>query len=114
MPNATGTVAITVGGSAPMATMDNDRAVTGTVLAVNAASGVLANDTPGIPAATANKASDPTHDAATIAADGSFTYPSTSGYTGADAFTYTVTNSTGASTGRPQLGVRCAHARVSL
>lgn len=53
------------------------------------APGVLANDTsPGSLPMTASVVSQPQHGTVTLAANGGFTYTPTSGYTGADAFTY--------------------------
>ncbi len=59
-------------------------------LAVNAASGVLTNDiSPTNTAKTVSAGSNlSAHGTYTIAADGSFTYAPTAGYTGSDNFTY--------------------------
>ncbi|MBA3721993.1 MAG: tandem-95 repeat protein, partial [Parachlamydiaceae bacterium] len=59
-----------------------------TTLVVNAASGVLANDT-GTPL-TITGNTNPTHGALTLNADGSFTYIPTADYNGSDSFTYTL------------------------
>jgi VCBS repeat-containing protein len=56
-------------------------------------SSVLANDSdPDGDALTAAKASDPSHGAVTMNADGTFTYMPTAGYSGPDAFTYTASD----------------------
>ena len=63
------------------------------------APGVMANDTPeaiGAPLAL-TLVTPPTHGTVVLNADGSFVYAPTSGYIGADAFTYRVTSNSGAS-----------------
>ena len=87
----TATVSITVTpvNSAPVAVNDSYSTPRNTPLSVNAASGVLANDSDpdGNPLTTA-LASNPAHGTLTITSNGSFTYTPASGYTGPDAFTY--------------------------
>ena len=65
-----------------------------TTLAV-AAPGVLANDTDaeGNPL-TAAKVTDPAHGTVTVSANGSISYVPTTGYTGADSFTYKANDGT--------------------
>lgn len=61
-----------------------------------AAPGVLGNDTsPGGSALSATLGVAPQHGAVTLAANGSFTYTPTSGYTGSDTFTYFPINANG-------------------
>jgi hypothetical protein len=59
------------------------------LLTVDAASGVLSNDSdPDSDPLTASLESGPSHGFLTLNADGSFNYAPTSGYVGADSFTY--------------------------
>jgi VCBS repeat-containing protein len=91
------TVQIVVNG--PVAALDDSYASPqGATLTVDAAHGVLANDTDAnhLPL-TASLASQTTFGTVTLAADGSFTYTPTSGQTsptGTDQFTYTATDGT--------------------
>ncbi len=89
----TATVSITVVvNHAPVATTDTLSAQTAT----NAVVDVAANDTDsdGDPLTYA-KASDPAHGTVACTAAGSCTYASAAGYTGADSFTYTVSDAFG-------------------
>jgi VCBS repeat-containing protein len=62
---------------------------------VVAAPGVLGNDSdPASEPITAAKASDPAHGTVALAADGSFTYTPTTGYSGTDSFTYRASDGT--------------------
>ncbi|WP_363347767.1 FG-GAP-like repeat-containing protein [Methylocystis echinoides] len=75
---------------APRETDDAYVTAKNTALHVNAAQGVLANDTNG----TANKltaslVSGPSHGTVTLAPDGSFVYTPETGFVGSDAFAYT-------------------------
>ncbi|RME75487.1 MAG: tandem-95 repeat protein, partial [Chloroflexi bacterium] len=84
------TVTITVNGNnAPSAVNDSYTATEDTPLTINAASGVLANDTDveGDPL-TAIKLTDPAHGTLTFNADGSFTYIPNANFSGSDSFTY--------------------------
>src|SRR6185295_6344689 len=87
----TATVSITVTpvNSAPVAVNDSYSTPKATLLSVNAANGVLANDTDadGNPL-TAALASNPAHGTVALSSNGSFTYTPAAGYTGPDAFTY--------------------------
>jgi VCBS repeat-containing protein len=86
----TATVAITVTtvNSPPVAANDTYSTPKGTPLSVNAASGVLANDTdPDGNALTAVLASNPAHGTVVLSSNGSFTYAPAVGFTGADSFT---------------------------
>ena len=97
--SSTATVSIIVTGIAPTAVNDSYSVTTGTTLTVPAATGVLANDTKGSPAATITASTLPTHGMLTLnSGDGSFVYTPAAGYIGADTFTYTLTNSVGSST----------------
>jgi len=100
---------ITVTGTAPAAVNDSYPVTTGTTLTVPAAQGVLANDTRGNPQATISANTQPAHGSVMLnTTDGSFTYTPTAGYTGADSFTYTLTNAVSSSTGTVNLTVIAA------
>ena len=107
-PGMQGTITV-VAQTAPVAVADSYTFVTGTTLTVPAAIGVLTNDDPGNPAAALAVATQPTHGALALnIADGSFIYTPVGGYVGSDAFTYTLTNSVGASTGAVSLTITAA------
>jgi VCBS repeat-containing protein len=100
------TVSITVD-ALPVANGDTYLAVSGIPRPV-AAPGVLANDTDADTDSadlTASKLTDPTHGAVTVATDGSFTYTASSGYRGADSFTYDVSDGVTESEGTVSLTV---------
>ena len=89
---ATATVTITVADVAPAAAGD-----TAATTANHAVSGNLAGDAAssvGLPLTFA-KASDPAHGSVTLNADGSYTYTPAANFTGADSFTYTVSDGHG-------------------
>jgi hypothetical protein len=92
------TVSITVTGQPPVANPDHYSVAGGTTLVVNAAMGVLANDTDaeGDPL-TAVLASGAAHGQVTLNSDGSFSYTPAAGYRGPDSFTYTAQDRDGAS-----------------
>ena len=80
-------------------------------------SSVLANDSdPDGDALTAAKASDPSHGAVTVNADGTFTYTPTAGYSGSDSFSYTASDGTLQDTGTVSITVTAAtnHAPVAV
>ncbi|RYY94596.1 MAG: DUF642 domain-containing protein, partial [Chitinophagaceae bacterium] len=82
-------VTLDVPNTAPTAVADAYNVSANVPLVVNAATGVLVNDTdPQSNALTAVKVTDPLHGGITLNADGSFTYTPNSGYTGSDTFTY--------------------------
>ncbi len=82
----------------PVAVDDAYRTNAGTSLTVDAATGLLANDSDlEGDALTAVEFSDPGHGTLTVDADGSFTYAPDAGFSGTDSFTYSVTDGTGAS-----------------
>jgi VCBS repeat-containing protein len=92
------TVSSTPPPTPPTASPDSYTATSGSALVVPAATGVLANDSRGSGGAlTATLVGTVSHGTLSLAADGSFTYTPTSGYTGTDAFTYTAKNDAGTS-----------------
>ncbi len=91
------TFTITVNTVAPTATNDAYSTPVNTTLTVSAASGVLANDTLGVPAATISAHTTPSHGTLTLNGDGSFTYTPANSFVGTDTFTYTATNTAGTS-----------------
>ncbi len=108
---STATVNLTVTGTAPTAMNDTYVVAANTALTVAAATGVLANDTRGNPAATITGNTMPMHGTLMLnATDGSFTYTPTAGYTGNDSFQYTLTNAVSGSTGTVSLTVNPAPA----
>jgi large repetitive protein len=86
----TATVAITV---TPTSTGDLGTTPAGTPLL---GASVLANDAGTSLAVTGS--TSPTHGTLTIAADGTYTYSPTAGYSGPDSFTYTATDASGRTT----------------
>ena len=98
---ATVTIAVTAVNDAPVAVNDTYSTVEDVSLVVNAANGVLKNDTDVdstalsvvLPVATA-----PQHGTLTLNADGSFTYAPASNYNGPDSFAYQVTDGSATST----------------
>lgn len=77
----------------PKAKDDGYSTTIGTTLTV-AAKGLLTNDTGATVTVTSNTAA--AHGTASVAADGSFSYAPTAGYTGTDTFDYTITDVNGA------------------
>src|SRR5215217_3068694 len=75
--------------TAPVAVDDTFTTTTGTSL-IQAAPGVLSNDTDDGGTLTASEASDPPHGMVNLNSDGSFTYVSDANFVGTDTFTYTV------------------------
>ncbi len=92
----TATVTITVTAPAcdgPSANNDSYSAAKNTTLTVAVPSGVLANDTdPQHHTLTASVVASTKHGVLTLSANGSFTYVPTTGFTGADTFTYQVSD----------------------
>jgi VCBS repeat-containing protein len=83
------TSTIPVANRAPAAVVDAYATGAGVALAVAAASGVLANDSdPDGNTMSAALVTGPAHGTLSLAADGSFTYTPTTGWSGADSFTY--------------------------
>ncbi|MCA9780009.1 MAG: cadherin-like domain-containing protein [Candidatus Eremiobacteraeota bacterium] len=82
----------------PVCTDDAYQTNQNTVLTVNAANGVLANDAPNGGTVTAFDATSTQLGTVNVNADGSFTYTPAANFTGADIFTYTVTNTAGSAT----------------
>ena len=86
------TVTLTVY-SVPVANPDSYGAVAGNVLTVNAAAGVLANDTDADGGTlTAVLGTNVSHGTLTLNSNGSFSYTPTAGYSGTDSFTYIATD----------------------
>jgi hypothetical protein len=82
----------------PTAVDDTYAAASNVTLSVNAANGVLTNDTNnGTGTLTAVLQSGPSNGSLTLNPDGSFTYTSNPGFIGADTFQYTANNDLGAS-----------------
>lgn len=77
----------------PVAAADGYATPIDTTLTVNAATGLLANDSGAD--ITAAITTQPSHGTITVAADGSFVYVPTTGFTGPDSFTYTITDANG-------------------
>jgi cyclophilin family peptidyl-prolyl cis-trans isomerase len=79
-------------------TVVDEMFATSSVRTVDAASGVLANDSGGTldGTLTATLLAAPTNGAVTLNSDGSFTYTANAGFLGTDTFTYTVTDAFGA------------------
>jgi len=99
--------------TAPVATLDGVFTVSeDTILTVNAANGVLANDNDlNGDALTAVLGQGPTYGTLVLNADGSFVYTANANYAGADAFTYTAHDAFGGVSGvvTVQLGVEAAN-----
>jgi large repetitive protein len=90
---ATVTINITAVNDAPVAVNDTYTATRDTVLNVAQAQGVIANDTDVEGSTlTATIVAQPQHGTVTLNANGSFAYTPTAGYTGADSFTYRVSD----------------------
>ncbi|WP_281309478.1 Ig-like domain-containing protein [Flavobacterium flavigenum] len=80
----------------PIAVNDAYSSIGNVGITVNAAGGVLSNDiSPDGTALTAAILSNPVNGTVVLNSNGSFTYISTSGYSGTDSFTYTITSSNG-------------------
>ncbi len=95
--SAVATVTLTIAGAndAPVAVDDAYTVEHDTELVVTAAEGVLANDTDAdSDTLTATLASEPEHGTLELGGDGSFSYTPDSGFSGADTFTYTVSDGT--------------------
>jgi LPXTG-motif cell wall-anchored protein len=75
---------------------DAGSTIAGRPLTVPADRGLLANDSG--TSLTAALATPPSHGTVTVAADGSYVYTPTAGFSGVDTFTYTATDADGAST----------------
>jgi VCBS repeat-containing protein len=83
------TVSLSVTNQAPTAIEDSYEGVNGSPFTATAATGVLVNDSDADgDQLTASLVSGPSHGTLSFHSDGSFTYTPTSGYTGADSFTY--------------------------
>ena len=98
----------------PVGVNDTYTADRDTALTTPAATGVLANDFGGLPAATVTAFQTPTPNGGivAVAGDGGFTYTPAAGYTGPDSFTYTIGNGAGSDTATVSLDVRLAAAAV--
>lgn len=89
---ATVTITVTSSTAAPIAEDDAYNATEDTQLVIDAAGGVLDNDTGST--LTALVVTGPAHGTLTLNADGSFTYTPAENYNGTDTFTYKVNNGT--------------------
>jgi hypothetical protein len=81
--------------AAPICADDAYTTDANTALTVNAANGVLANDTPNGGTVTAFTATSTQGGTVNVNGNGSFTYTPANGFTGTDTFTYTLQNSGG-------------------
>jgi VCBS repeat-containing protein len=92
---ATVTITVTAVNDAPVAVPDTYAGTEDTPLVVNAATGVLANDTDvdGDPL-TASLVSGPTNGSLTLNANGSFSYTPNANFNGADSFVYMANDGT--------------------
>lgn len=80
----------------PIAVNDAYNCIGNVGITVNAAQGVLTNDiSPDGTALTVTVLANPTNGTVSLATNGSFTYNSNAGYSGADSFTYTLTSASG-------------------
>lgn len=80
----------------PIAVNDTYSSIGNVGINVNAAQGLLANDvSPDGTALTVSVLANPANGTVALNPNGSFTYISTSGYSGTDSFTYTLTSSNG-------------------
>mgnify|MGYP001048006661 CR=1 FL=1 len=80
----------------PIGNNDSYSCIGNVGITVNAAQGVLVNDiSPDGTTLTAGVLTNPTNGTVNLASNGSFTYNSNAGYSGADSFTYTVTTGSG-------------------
>jgi VCBS repeat-containing protein len=92
---ATVTINVAAANDAPVATADAYATDQDTALAIDAAAGVLANDTdPDGDPLSAILVTGPTNGTLTLNADGSFNYTPTTGFTGTDTFTYKANDGT--------------------
>jgi hypothetical protein len=102
----TGTVSITVTTAVNHAPVAVDDAYSVAQDSVLNGSSVLANDSdPDGDALTAAKATNPSHGTVTVNANGTFTYTPAAGYSGPDAFTYTVSDGSLQDTGIVSIAV---------
>jgi len=91
-----GTTTPDVNGISPQASNDAWRLDPGTTLAVDAAHGVLANDSdPDNESLTAVLVSEPTNGQLTFNSDGSFSYTPSANFSGTDTFTYMASDGLG-------------------
>ncbi len=92
---ATVTITVAAPNAAPVAVADNYNATEDTALTINAAAGVLANDTDSdSDPLTATIVAQPTSGTLTLNADGSFTYTPSANFNGTDTFTYRASDGT--------------------
>jgi VCBS repeat-containing protein len=97
--SATVTVNVTSDNQAPVSEDESYAVDEDNVLTVNAAAGVLANDTDAEGTAlVAEMASEPSHGTVVLSSDGSFVYTPTANYAGTDSFTYHATDGESSST----------------
>jgi VCBS repeat-containing protein len=95
---ATVTITVAASSNAPTVTSHTYSTNEGTALTVSAASGVLSGATdPQSLSMTAAAVSQPANGTLSLAADGSFVYTPTAGFSGSDSFTYTASDSSATS-----------------
>jgi len=105
---ATVSITVTPANDPPAAANDSYDATAGVQLSV-AAPGVLANDSdPDLDPLTASLVSGPANGVLTLNADGSFTYTSNAGFSGADGFTYAARDGVGQATATVTINVAAA------
>jgi VCBS repeat-containing protein len=93
---ASGTLTVKVADDAPSAVDDNDSAQSGETIVVDAAAGVLSNDTQGADGASVTGVdTSGTQGSLTLNADGSYSYTAAANASYTDVFTYTLTDGDG-------------------
>ena len=100
---------VTVFAGAPVAVDDAYDGAAGSVLAVDAEGGLLANDQPSVRGPLAAElVAPPAHGALELAADGGFRYTPEAGYAGEDSFSYRASDGTQASEAAVALTIAAA------
>ncbi|MCP5256186.1 MAG: tandem-95 repeat protein [Zoogloeaceae bacterium] len=103
---SSGTLTIEVQNAAPVAVDDSYTVQSGETLTVLAAAGLLANDTDADgDILRAISYSSPSNGVLDVVADGSFTYTSNAGFTGAETISYTISDGTSTASGQLTINV---------